>query len=157
MHKCIRIQHSMHEEFYKNRKNQIKDQKNKSSIIGTISHPNETIVWSECLMRRDMRVKRMKIRDAHRQGVKSINHMFQQHTIFTQIQFSLQSTTSQKLKFHFSFDSFKSLKLRAMRSQKTKSTMMVINNLGPLGLLGRLITPQWWQVETNLDPFKSLR
>ena len=54
--------------------------------------------------------------DAHSQEVKSIKNFLQQHTIFTQIQFFFLSTTSKKLKFPFSFDSFKSLKLRAMRS-----------------------------------------
>ena len=34
-----------------------------------------------------------------------------------------------KLKFLFSFDSFKSMKLRAMRSKITKSTTMVTNNV----------------------------
>ena len=58
----------------------------------------------------------MRTRDAQRQGGKSINHMLQQLTTFNKIQFSLQSTTSNKLKFLCSFDSFKSLKLRAMRS-----------------------------------------
>ena len=47
-------------------------QKNKSSTIGTLPHPNGTIVWNECLMRKETMVERMRIGDAHRQGVKSI-------------------------------------------------------------------------------------
>ena len=57
---------------YKDQKNMIKGKKILSPIIGTLPHPNGTIVWSECLMRREMRVGRMRIRDAHRQWVKSI-------------------------------------------------------------------------------------
>ena len=78
----------------------------------------------------------MRTRDAHRQEGKSINHMLQQLTTFNQIQFTLQSTTSKKLKFLFSFNSFKNLKLRAMRSKMTKGTTMVTKSL-PLGFLGR--------------------
>ena len=70
----------------------------------------------------------MRTEDAHRQGGKNIKNFLQQLTIFPQIQFSLQSTTSKKLKFLFSFDSFKSLKLRAMKSKMTKGTTMVTNN-----------------------------
>ena len=73
-------------------------------------------------------VGRMRTEDAHRQGGKNIKNFLQQLTIFPQIQFSLQSTTSKKLKFLFSFDSFKSLKLGAMRSKMTKDTTMVTNN-----------------------------
>ena len=129
MHKCIRIQHSMHEGSYKDQKNQIKNQSSKSSIIGTLSRSNKTSVWSECLMRSETRVGKMRTGDVQRQGGKSINHLLQQLSIFTKIWFSLQSTTSKNLKFPFSFGSFKSLKLRAMRSQMTKSTTMVTNNL----------------------------
>ena len=75
-HKCMTMKHLMHERSYKDRKNQIKDQKNKSSTIGTLPHPNRMIVCNECLMRREMRVGRMRIGDAHRQGVKSIKHFF---------------------------------------------------------------------------------
>ena len=57
----------------------------------------------------------MRTRDAHRQGGKSINHMLQQLTTFDQIQFSLQSTTSKKL--------------RTMRSKMTKGNTMVTNNV----------------------------
>ena len=64
----------MHERSYKYQKNWIKDQKSKTSTIGTISHPNGMIVWNECLMKREMRVGRMRTEDAHRQGVKSIKH-----------------------------------------------------------------------------------
>ena len=70
----------------------------------------------------------MRIGDAYRQEGKSIKNFFQQLIIFSQIWFSLQGTTSKKLKFLFSFDSFKSLKLRAMRSKMTKDTTMVTNN-----------------------------
>ena len=105
----MNIQHLMHEGSYKDRKNQIKDQKSKSSIIRTLPHPNGMIVWNECLMRSETRVGRMITGDAHRQGVKSIKSM--------------------KLKFLFSFDFFKSMKLRAMRSQMTKNTTMVSNNV----------------------------
>ena len=48
--------------------------KSKSSTIETLPHPNETIVWNECLMRSETRVGRMRIGDAHRKGVKSIKH-----------------------------------------------------------------------------------
>ena len=129
MHKYMSIKHLMHEEPYKDRKNQIKDQKSISSTIGTLPHLNGTIIWNECLMRNGMRVGRMRTIDAHRQGGKSINHMLQQLTTFNQIRFSLQSTTSKELKFLFSFDSFKRLKLRAMRSQMTKGITMVTNNV----------------------------
>ena len=71
----------------------------------------------------------MRTRDAHRQGGKNIKNFFQQLTIFHQIWFSLQSTTSKKLKFLFSFDYFKSLKLRGMRSKMTKGTTIVTNNV----------------------------
>ena len=73
-------------------------------------------------------VGRMRTGDAHRQGGKSINHMLQQLTTFNQTWFSLQSTTSIKFKFLFSFDSLKRLKLRAMRSKMTKGTTMMTNN-----------------------------
>ena len=129
MHKCMTLKHLMHEDSYKDQKNQIKDQKSKSSTIGTLPHPNRTIVQNECLMRIETRVGRMRIEDAHRQGGKTINHMLQQLNIFNPTEFSFVSTTSKKLKFIFSFDSFKSLKLRAMRSQMTKSTTMVTNNV----------------------------
>ena len=36
--------------------------------------PNGTIVWNECLKRIETRVGRMRTRDAHSQGVKSIKH-----------------------------------------------------------------------------------
>ena len=129
MHKCMTMKHLMHEGSYKDRKNQINDQKSKSSTIRTLPHPNGMIVWNECLMRSETRVGRIRTRDAHRQGGKSINNLFQQHTIFPQIRFCFHSTPSKQLKFLFSFDSFKSLKLRAMRSQMTKGTTMVTNNV----------------------------
>ena len=87
------------------------------------------IVWNECLMRSEMRVGRMRTIGAHRQGGKNIKNFLQQLIIFLQIRFSLQSITSKKPKFLFSFDSFKSLKLRAMRSKMTKGTTMVTNNV----------------------------
>ena len=128
MHKCMSMKHIMHDKSYKDQKNQIKNQKSKSSTIGTLPHSNGTIIWNDCLMRSETRLGRMRTRDAHRQGGKSINHMLQQLTTFDQIQFSLQSTTSKKLKFLFSFDSFKSLKLRTMRSKMNKGTTIVTNN-----------------------------
>ena len=129
MHKCMTMKHPMHEGSYKDRKNQIKNQKSKSSTIGTLPHLNGMIVWNECLMRSETRVGRMRTGDAHRQGGKNIKNFLQQLTIFHQIRFSLQSTTSKKLKFLFSFDSLKSLKLRAMRPQMTNGTTMVTNNV----------------------------
>ena len=33
------------------------------------------IVWNDCLIRSETRVGRMRTRDAHRQGGKSINHI----------------------------------------------------------------------------------
>ena len=57
----------MHEGSYKDRENKIKEQKSKSSTIGTLPHPNETLVWNECLMRRETRVGRMRTGDAYRQ------------------------------------------------------------------------------------------
>ena len=136
MHKCMTMKHLMHKESYKDQKNQIKDQKSKISTIETLPHPNGIIVQNECIMRIEMRVGRMRTRDAHRQGGKNIKNFFQQLTIFHQIWFSLQSTTSKMLKFLFSFDSFKCMKLRAMRSKMTKGTTMVTKSL-PLGFLGR--------------------
>ena len=123
------MMHLMHKGSYKDRMNQIKDQKSISSTIGTLSHPNGLIVWNECLMRCETRVGRMRTEDAHKQGGKNIKNFLQQLTIFHQIRFSLHSTTSKKLKFLFSFYSFKSLKFRAMRSQMTKGTTMVTNNV----------------------------
>ena len=64
----------MHERSYKDRKNQIKDQKRKSSTLGTLPHPNGTIVWNKCLMRREMRDGRIRTRDVYGHGVKSIKH-----------------------------------------------------------------------------------
>ena len=122
MHKCMIMKHLMHEGSYKDRKNQIKDQKSKSSTIGILPHPNGTIVWNECLMRSEMRVGRIRTRG------KSIKNFLQLLNIFSQIWYSLQSKTSKKLKFLFSFDSFKSLKLRAIRSKMTKDTTMMTNN-----------------------------
>ena len=46
----------------------------KAQMIGTLPHPNTTIVWNECLMRSGMRVGRIRTEDAHRQGVKSIKY-----------------------------------------------------------------------------------
>jgi len=66
-------------------------------------------------MRSETRFGKMRTGGVHRQGDKSINHLLQQLAIFTQIWFSLQSTTSKNLNFLFSFDSFKSLKPRAIR------------------------------------------
>ena len=71
----------------------------------------------------------MRTGDAHRQGGKSINHLFQQHTIFPQIWFCFHSTPSKQLKYLFSFYSFKSLKLRVMWSKMTKGTIIVTNNV----------------------------
>ena len=71
----------------------------------------------------------MRTGDAHRQGGKNIKNFLQQLTIFPQNRSSLQNTTSKKLKFLFSFNSFKSLKLRAMRSKMTNGTTMVTNNV----------------------------
>ena len=48
--------------------------KNKNSTIGTLPHPNGTIVWNECLMKSETRVGRIRTRDAYRKGVKSIKH-----------------------------------------------------------------------------------
>ena len=129
MHKCMTMKHLMHEGSYKDRKNQIKDQKSESSIIGTLPHPNGMIVWNKCLMRSETKVGRIRTRDAHRQGGKSINNLFQQHTIFPQIRFCFHSTPSKQLKFLFSFYSFKSLKLRVMWSKMTKGTTTVTNNV----------------------------
>ena len=69
-----------------------------------------------------MRVGRIRTRG------KSIKNFLQLLNIFSQIWYSLQSKTSKKLKFLFSFDSFKSLKLRAIRSKMTKDTTMMTNN-----------------------------
>ena len=138
MHKCIIMKHLMHEGSYKDRKNQIKDQKSKSSTIGTLLHPNRTIFWNECLRRSETTVGRMRTGDTHRLGGKNIKTFFQKLTIFPQNRFSFHSTTSKKLKFLFSFDFFKSLKLRAMRSQMTKGTTMVTNNVfRPTRLFGK--------------------
>ena len=174
--RCMTMKHLMHKGSYKDRKNQIKDQKSISSTIRTLPHPNGTIVWNECLMRNETRVGRMTTGDANRQGGKNIKNFLQQLTIFPQNWFSLHNTTSKKLKFPFSFYSFKSLKLRAMRSKMTKGTTMVMNNgfrstrpfgkgSSNMGLFSlqlmtlrsyMTITPQWWQVGTNLDPLNSL-
>ena len=105
-----------------------KIKKSISSTTGTLPHPNGTIIWNKCLIRSETRVARIRTGDAHRQGGKGINHMLYQLTTFDQIRFSLQSTTSKKLKFIFSFNSFKSLKLRAMWSKMTKGSTMVTNN-----------------------------
>ena len=67
--------------------------------------------------------------DAHRQEGRNIKNFLQQLTIFPQDRLCFHSTTSKKLKFLFSFDSFKSLKLRAMRSKMAKGTTMVTNNV----------------------------
>ena len=76
MHRCMTMKHLMHERSYKDRKNQIKDQKSKNSTIGTLPHPNGMIVWNECLMRSETKVGRMRTGDAHSQGVKNIKHFF---------------------------------------------------------------------------------
>ena len=89
MHKYRTMKYLMHKRFYKDRKNKIKDQKSISSTIRTFPHPNKTIIWNEYLMRTEIRVRRMRTEDAHRQGSKSINHMLQQLTTFNQIRFSL--------------------------------------------------------------------
>ena len=123
MHKYMIIKHLMHEESYKDRKNQIKDQKSISSTIGTF-----LIQLNECLMRSETRVGRMRIEDVHRQGGKNIKNFLQQLIIFPQIRFCFHSTTSKKLKFLFSFNSFKSLKLKAIRYKMTKDTTVVTNN-----------------------------
>ena len=75
IHKCMIMKHLMYEESYTDRKNQIKDQKNISSTIRTIPYPNRMIVWNDCLIRSETKVGRMRTRDAHRQGGKSINHI----------------------------------------------------------------------------------
>ena len=80
-------------------------------------------------MRSETRVRRMITGDAHRQEGRNIKNFLQQLTIFPQDQLCFHSTTSKKLKFLFSFDSFKSLKLRAMRSNMTKDTIIVTNNV----------------------------
>ena len=82
MHKCMTMKHLMHKGSYKDQNNQIKNQKSVSLTIGILSRPNGMIVWNECLMRSETKVGRMRIGDAHRQGGKSINNLFQQHTIF---------------------------------------------------------------------------
>ena len=71
----------------------------------------------------------MRTGDAHRQGGKNIKNFLQQLTIFSQNRFCFYNTTSKKLKFLFSFDSFKSLKLKTMRSKMTKGTTMVTSNV----------------------------
>ena len=129
MHKYMTMKHLMHKWSYKDRKNQIKDQKSKSSTIGTLPHPNKTIFWNGCLMRSETKVGRMRTGDAHKQGGKSINNLLQQHKIFLQIRFCFHSAPSKQLKFLFSFYSFKSLKLRAMWSKMTKCTTMVTNSV----------------------------
>ena len=101
MHKCMKMKHLMHKEFYKDRK--INDQMIESSTIGIHPHSNRKIVWNKRLMRSEMRVGRMKIGDAYRQGGKKIKNHLQQYIIFLQIWFSFQSTTSKKLKFLFFF------------------------------------------------------
>ena len=87
------------------------------------------IVWNECLMRSETRVGRMRTKDAHRQEGKNIKKKFQQLSIFLQIWVCFHCITPKKLKFLFSFDSFKSLKLRAMRSKMTKDTIIVTHNV----------------------------
>ena len=87
MRKCMIMKYLMHERSHKDRKNQIKDQKRKSSTIGTLPHSNKMIFWNECLVRSKMRVGRMTTEDAHRQGGKNIKNFLQQLTIFPQIQF----------------------------------------------------------------------
>ena len=82
MHKCMIMKHLMHEESYKDRKNQINDQKSISSIIGTLPHPNGMIVWNECFMKSEMRAEKIRTGDAHRQGGKNIINIFQKLTIF---------------------------------------------------------------------------
>ena len=114
MHKCMAMKHLMHERSYKIKRIRLRTNKSISSTIRTLPHPNGMIVWNECLMRSETRVGRMRTKDAHRQGGKNIKNFLQKLTIFPQNRFSLQSTTSMKLKFLFSFDSLKSLKLRAM-------------------------------------------
>ena len=60
-------------------------QRSKELDQGALSHPNGTSAWSECLMRSETRVGRIRTEDAHRQGgksIKSINHMLQQLIIF---------------------------------------------------------------------------
>ena len=129
MHKCMTMKHLMHKGSYKDQNNQIKNQKSVSLTIGTLPHPNRIIVWNEYLMRSKKRVRKLRTRDAYRQGGKNIKNFLQQLTIFPQNWFCFHSTTSKKLKFLFSFDSFKSLKLRGMRSKMTKGTTIVTNNV----------------------------
>ena len=61
--------------------------------------------------------------------VRTSKKIFNNLPFFPQTWFYFYSTTSEKLKFLFSFDFFKSLKLRAMRSKMTKDTLMVTNNV----------------------------
>ena len=129
MHKCMTMKHLMHKGSYKDQNNQIKNQKSVSLTIGTLPHPNKIIVWNEYLMRSKKRVRKLRTRDAYRQGGKNIKNFLQQLTIFPQNWFCFHSTTSKKLKFLFSFDYFKSLKLRGMRSKMTKGTTIVTNNV----------------------------
>ena len=103
MHKCMRTKHLMHGESNKDSKNKIKDQNSISSIIRTLPHPNGTSLWSECLMRSEMRVGRMRTGDTHSQEGDSIKDLFQQHAIFTKIWFYFLSTTSKMFKYLFFF------------------------------------------------------
>ena len=93
MHKCMTMKHLMHEGSYKDRKNLIKDQKSISSTIRILSHPNGMIVWNECLMRSEMRVRRMKIGDTRSQGCKNIKNFLKN------LPFSIKSGLACKAQF----------------------------------------------------------
>ena len=77
------------------------DQKNISSTIGTLPHPNETIVWNECLMRSEMRVGRMRMGDAYRQGGKNIKNFLQQLTISPKTGFAFMAQFPKSSSFSF--------------------------------------------------------
>ena len=129
MHKCMTMKHLMHERSYKDRKNQIKDQTSKNSTIGTLPHPNGTIVWNECLKRSKTRVGGMRTRDAHSQGVRALNIFFNNMLFSLKTSLLFLAQFPKSTSFFFSFDFFKSMKLRALRSQMTKGTTMVTHNV----------------------------
>ena len=75
----------MHEGSYKDRKNYIKDQKSKSSTIGTFPHPNRTIVWNECLMKSETRVEEWELEMHIDKELRALN------TFFNNMLFSLKT------------------------------------------------------------------
>ena len=75
----------MHEGSYKDRKNYIKDQKSKSSTIGTFPHPNRTIVWNECLMKSATRVEEWELEMHIDKKLRALN------TFFNNMLFSLKT------------------------------------------------------------------